>query len=213
VSHKLGGRLPLLSARHAVTPSTLKRAATNFAAWWTEAQWVWTVCLRQRRDCDSNPRSSEPESSTLPLGYRATVFPIRNEKDHRFDFSVIQHTTTTVNRAYRFWHITARGCFRNPGYFSLLIASLFISVQIWRSCRHKFSVLVRTHTSVVARFLMRIVYTALHTATSLRRTVHLAPTILTHRNNAKRPHISIVDWFGAFLRRTTLNRLSYVDHA
>ena len=21
-------------------------AATNFAAWWTEAQWVWTVCLR-----------------------------------------------------------------------------------------------------------------------------------------------------------------------
>ena len=33
VSHKPGGRLPLLSARHAVTPATLKRAATNFAAW------------------------------------------------------------------------------------------------------------------------------------------------------------------------------------
>ena len=32
-SHKLGGRLPLLSARPAVTPTTLKRAATNFAAW------------------------------------------------------------------------------------------------------------------------------------------------------------------------------------
>ena len=30
----------------AVTPATLKRAATNFAAWWTEARWVWTVCLR-----------------------------------------------------------------------------------------------------------------------------------------------------------------------
>ena len=27
-------------------PATLKRAATNFAARWTEAQWVWTVCLR-----------------------------------------------------------------------------------------------------------------------------------------------------------------------
>ena len=39
-------RLPLLSARPAVTHATLKRAATNFAAWWTEAQWVWTVCLR-----------------------------------------------------------------------------------------------------------------------------------------------------------------------
>jgi len=26
-------------------PQPLK-AVTNFAAWWTEAQWVWTVCLR-----------------------------------------------------------------------------------------------------------------------------------------------------------------------
>jgi len=33
VSHKPGGRLPLLAARPAVTPTTLKRAATNFAAW------------------------------------------------------------------------------------------------------------------------------------------------------------------------------------
>ena len=33
VTHKPGGRLPLLSARPAVTPTTLKRATTNFAAW------------------------------------------------------------------------------------------------------------------------------------------------------------------------------------
>jgi len=33
VSHKPGGRLPLLSARPAVTTATLKRAPTNFAAW------------------------------------------------------------------------------------------------------------------------------------------------------------------------------------
>jgi len=33
VSYKPGGRLPLLSARPAVTPATLKRAATSFAAW------------------------------------------------------------------------------------------------------------------------------------------------------------------------------------
>jgi len=33
VSHKPGGRLPLPSARPAVIPATLKRAATNFAAW------------------------------------------------------------------------------------------------------------------------------------------------------------------------------------
>jgi len=33
VSHKPDGRLPLLSARPAVTLATLKRAATNFAVW------------------------------------------------------------------------------------------------------------------------------------------------------------------------------------
>ena len=33
VSHKPGGRLPLLSTRPAVTLANLKRAATNFAAW------------------------------------------------------------------------------------------------------------------------------------------------------------------------------------
>jgi len=33
VSHKPGSRLPLLSARPAVTLATLKRAATSFAAW------------------------------------------------------------------------------------------------------------------------------------------------------------------------------------
>jgi len=33
VSHKPGSRLPLLSARPAVNPTTLKRAATSFAAW------------------------------------------------------------------------------------------------------------------------------------------------------------------------------------
>jgi len=33
VSHKPGGKLPLLSASLAVTLATLKTAATNFAAW------------------------------------------------------------------------------------------------------------------------------------------------------------------------------------
>ena len=33
VSHKPGGGLPLLSARPAVTPANLKRAATSFAVW------------------------------------------------------------------------------------------------------------------------------------------------------------------------------------
>ena len=46
MSHKPGGRLPLLSTRPAVTPATFTRAATSVAAWWTEAQWLWAVCLR-----------------------------------------------------------------------------------------------------------------------------------------------------------------------
>jgi len=33
VSHKPGGRQPLISARPIVTPATLKRAATNSVAW------------------------------------------------------------------------------------------------------------------------------------------------------------------------------------
>jgi len=33
VRHKPGSRLPVLPARPAVTPATLKRAATNFATW------------------------------------------------------------------------------------------------------------------------------------------------------------------------------------
>ena len=44
VSYKPGGRLPLLSARPAVT------RASSFAAWWTMAPWVWTVCLRLLHD-------------------------------------------------------------------------------------------------------------------------------------------------------------------
>ena len=33
ISHKPGGRLPLLSARPEVTLATLKMAATNFSVW------------------------------------------------------------------------------------------------------------------------------------------------------------------------------------
>jgi len=54
VSHKPGGRLPLLSARPAVTLATLKRADTNLAAWMGVNSLPKTV-TRQRHDCDLNP--------------------------------------------------------------------------------------------------------------------------------------------------------------
>jgi len=63
VSHKPGGRLPLLSARPAVTPATLKRAATNRGTMGVNS--LPKTVTRQRRGCDLNPGPSAPESSTL----------------------------------------------------------------------------------------------------------------------------------------------------
>ena len=77
VSHKPGGRLPLLPARPAVTLETLKRTATSFAAWWTEARWVWTVCLRLLPDSVAAAVWTQAlqrlSPARLPLGYRATL--------------------------------------------------------------------------------------------------------------------------------------------
>ena len=77
VSHKPGGTLPLLSARPAVTLATLKRAATDLAAWRTETWWVWTVCLRL---LPGNVAAAIWTRALLrlsparyPLGYRATL--------------------------------------------------------------------------------------------------------------------------------------------
>jgi len=68
VSHKPGGTLPLLSARPAVTPATLKRAATSFCCLLnkgtTGVNSLPKTVTRQRRDCDLNPGPSAPESST-----------------------------------------------------------------------------------------------------------------------------------------------------
>jgi len=77
VSHKPGGRLPLLSARPAVTPTTLNRVATNFAAWWTEARWVWTVCLGLLPDSVATAIWTRAllrlSPARYPLGYRVTL--------------------------------------------------------------------------------------------------------------------------------------------
>ena len=66
VNHKPDGRLPLLSARPAVTPATLKRAAANFAAWWTiGVNTLPKTVTRQHCNCDLNLGPSALESSTL----------------------------------------------------------------------------------------------------------------------------------------------------
>jgi len=69
VSHKPGGRLPLLSARPAVTLASLKRAATSFAVLVNRGTMgvnsLPKTVTRQRCDCDLNPGPSASESSTL----------------------------------------------------------------------------------------------------------------------------------------------------
>ena len=56
VNHKPDGRLPLLSARPTVTPSTLKRVATNFCCLVNRGtkgvNSLPKTVTGQRRDCD-----------------------------------------------------------------------------------------------------------------------------------------------------------------
>ena len=68
VSHKPGGKLPLLSTGPAVTPATLKRAAPILLLGEQRHDGVNSLpntVTRQRHDCDLNPGPSAPESSTL----------------------------------------------------------------------------------------------------------------------------------------------------
>jgi len=69
VSHKPGGRLPLLSTRPAVTLATPKRAATNFAASINRGTMgvnsLPKTVTRKRHGCDLNLGPSAPESSML----------------------------------------------------------------------------------------------------------------------------------------------------
>jgi len=66
VNHKPDGRLPLLSARPAVTLATLICCLVNrgtMVIWYVYS--LPKTVTRQRRDCDLNPGPSAPESSTL----------------------------------------------------------------------------------------------------------------------------------------------------
>jgi len=77
VSHKPGGRLPLLFARPALALATLKRAAIYQFRCLVKRGTMAVNSLpktvtRQRRSCDLNPGPSAPESSML-----TTRLPIR----------------------------------------------------------------------------------------------------------------------------------------
>ena len=67
MNYKLDGRLPLLSARPAVTPATLDcfqfRCLVNRGTMSVNS--LPKTVIRQRRVCNLNPGPSAPESSTL----------------------------------------------------------------------------------------------------------------------------------------------------
>ena len=68
VSHKPGGRLPLLSARPAVTFQDRRPVPVSLLGEQRHdgCEQVAKDCYtRQRRDCDLNPDRSAPESSSL----------------------------------------------------------------------------------------------------------------------------------------------------
>jgi len=85
VSHKPGGRLPLLSTRPAVTHATLKRAATNFAAC-LKAKLHYTDPTRTRHGPDPTRTKSahivrDELNSTTRTRTRTRHGPDRTRKD------------------------------------------------------------------------------------------------------------------------------------
>jgi len=65
VSHDAGGRLPLLSARPAVTLQPLRKLLPISPLGTIGVNSLPKTVTRQRRGCDLNPGPSAPESSTL----------------------------------------------------------------------------------------------------------------------------------------------------
>jgi len=65
VSHKPGGRLPLLSARLQLPSQTLRGLLPISLLGTMGVNSLPKTVIRQRRDCDLNPGPSAPESSTL----------------------------------------------------------------------------------------------------------------------------------------------------
>jgi len=77
VSHKPGDRLPLLSARPAVTPATIKRFCCFGNRGTMSVNSLPKTVTRQCRDCDLNPGSSAPESSKLTTRLQSYSKPQR----------------------------------------------------------------------------------------------------------------------------------------
>jgi len=100
MSHKPGGRLPLLSARPAVTLTTLKRfrCSVNRGTMGVNSlpRTVCSYVTRQRRGCDLNPGPSASESSTLTTRLPLTY----NFLKYRHDFFYLVHSLCYIFYKY-----------------------------------------------------------------------------------------------------------------
>ena len=101
VSHKPGGRLPLLSARPAVTPATQFCCLVNRGTMGVSS--LPKTVTRQRRGCDLNPGPSAPESSALttvatepPSGSGQRYNKVQNDSFHA-DECVWWQTVVTLS--------------------------------------------------------------------------------------------------------------------
>jgi len=89
VSHKHDGRLSL--------PATLQRPATTFAAWWTEAQWVWTVCLRLLPDSVATAIWNPGRMLTIQLKcYNLRVLTLHNSKCEEWSYKFYKCKATCL---------------------------------------------------------------------------------------------------------------------
>ena len=128
VSHKPGGRLPLLSARPAVILATLERAAANFAAWRTGMMGVNSLpktVTRQRRGCDLNPGPSahrQSKEASILWSHHDETREMRGERDnarnnarctqarkatHGLDGQLQDVARTLRGRVNQNWHSTS----------------------------------------------------------------------------------------------------------
>ena len=152
MSHKPGGRLPLLSAWPAVTLTTLNRAAASFAAWWTEARWVWSACLRllpdpaalqlwfeprpySARVQHTNHSSTEPLPSDIfgpPCGFIPQTAPQfgcfcrANSHDQQTDKPSNPFSSNKLQFLVLLRYL--------PGTFHLCTFAALINHQLWSQC-------------------------------------------------------------------------------
>ena len=93
VSHKPGGRLPLLSAMPAVTLATVNTTVTSFRCLVNRGTMgvnsLPKTVTRRRRGCDLNPGPSAPESSTLTTRLPShRVWTVNETKKERAEAAV-----------------------------------------------------------------------------------------------------------------------------